>query len=102
MRASYENARTHRIIHNAYAARYHLHGTHVQFKLRFAVAKCYYDKCNMYQALTNKLEFSAMEGLVTLRACIRVIVARFRVFPIVRDIVQSYSIDPSILNRDFY
>lgn len=56
----------------------------------------------MYQALTNKLEFSAMEGLVALRACIRVIVARFRVFPIVRDIVQSYSIDPNILNRDFY
>ena len=57
----------------------------------------------MYQALTNKLESSAMEGLVASAGLHKGDHCSFwSVFPVVRDIVPSYSIDPSLLNSDLY
>ena len=57
----------------------------------------------MCQALTNKLESSAMEGLVASAGLHKGDHCPFwSVFPVVRDIVQSYSIDPGMLNSDFY
>ena len=81
MRTSYENARTHRIIHNAYAA-YYTSTAHLPWQNVIRT------RCNMCQAFTNKIESSAMEGLVPSAGLHKGDHCPFwSVFPVVRDIV---------------